>query len=50
MAGIVGRLLCAACHTSVERRLMVPPILSMLKMDGFLELSTESMCLGKLRQ
>lgn len=34
-AGIEGMLLCAAFHASVERRLMVPPMFSMVVMEGF---------------
>lgn len=48
-AGIEGRLLCAAFHASVERRLMVPPILSMVVMDGFPGMAVESAYLGELR-
>jgi hypothetical protein len=46
--GIEGMLLCAAFHASVERRLMVPPIFSML-MDGFAGMAVESGYLGELR-
>lgn len=46
--GMAGMLFCAACHTSVERRLMVPPILSMVSMDSFPELAGEAKDLGKM--
>lgn len=49
-AGIEGRLFCAAFHASVERRLMVPPILSMVVMDGFPGMAIESGYRGKLRR